>query len=420
MNDLFPTHPEDKLEEALALLAAGIPVADILAEAGADADWLRPLLNVASEVGELKSAMPLPASDASLQRMLSYSRTLAEAAPPKNLESGSWLGAFIQLLNGGWLPRLATGAVMAMMLVFLMGGTLVVLAQRSLPGQPLYTVKRMGETLQLTLTQDTAMREQLQKNFNQRRQEEAQLLLQEGGAETVTFEGKVDALTADYLTLDGLSIQLTSQTKINGDLAVGARVNLEAMTQPPDALIALTLTVIEPAPPTPTPLPTSTPTSTATATPSPTATATSGQSQTSDTLNLPTRTPTSVPPTATNSPIPLPPSPTPIPPTAAAPPTSAPPANDNNADDNVGDDNPANENEDHSGDGGNDNSDDTGDDHSGSDDNSDGNSGSGGGGDDSGGGNSGSGGGGGDDHSGSSGGGGDDKSGGDKGGGDDD
>ncbi|MFN8459303.1 MAG: DUF5667 domain-containing protein [Anaerolineae bacterium] len=408
MNDRFPHNPEDKLEEALALLAAGIPLADILAQAGADADWLRPLLSVASEVGELRAAMPLPNPNPSLQRMLNYSRALTDTPPRNNRERSGWQSVFAQFLGGGWLPRLATGAVTGLIVVFLLGGTLIVLAQRSLPGQPLYAVKRMGESAQLVLTRDATARQQLRENFNQRRQEEAQLLLKEGETETVTFEGKVEALTNNSLTLDGLAIQLTPQTKITGNLAVGARATLEVMTQPPDELMALTITIIEPAPPTPTPLPTSTPTTTSTSTPTPTATATAtpGQSQTSDTLNLPTRTPTHTPtsvpppPTATHSPTPLPPPPTAIPTAAAPPPTAAPPANENNnTNDNVGDDNSSNNNEDNSGSGGNDNTDDKGGDNSG------GNSGPGGGGDDSGGSNSGSGGGG-DDHSGSGGGGG--------------
>ncbi len=258
MNDLLPPHPEDKLEEALALLAAGIPLADILTEAGDDADWLRPLLSVASEVGELRASMPLPNPNSSLQRMLDYSRTLTDTVPPKHHETSHWLSAFTQWLSGGWLPRLATGAVTGLVVVFLLGGTVMVLAQRSLPGQSLYSLKRIGESLQLAGTQDSTAREQLRKNFNQRRQEEAKLLLQAGETEKVTFEGKVESLMDNYLTLDGLAVELTPQTEIKGELGVGARAMLEVMTQPPDELIALTITVVESAPPTPTPLPTST------------------------------------------------------------------------------------------------------------------------------------------------------------------
>lgn len=375
MNDLLPPQPEDKLEEALALLAAGIPLADILAEAGDDADWLRPLLKVASEVGELRTAMPLPNPDASLQRMLNYSRSLTAAAPPPKREANGWLTALTQLLGGGWLPRLAAGAVTGLVVVFLLGGTLVVLAQRSLPGHPLYALKRMGETVQLAGTQDTNAREQLRKNFNQRRQEETQLLLQAGETQKVTFEGKIEALMDNYLTLDGLAVELTPQTEIKGDLAIGARAILEVMTQPPDTLMALTITIIESAPPTPTPLPTATAISTHTPSPTATATATPGQSQTSDTINLPTRTSTPVPPspTATSSPTPLPPPPTAIPTEDVAPPTSVPSVNENNnTNDNINDDN-SNSNENDSGHDGNDNSDDKG-----GNDNSGSNSGSGG------------------------------------------
>ncbi len=398
MTDLLPHNPEDKLEEALALLVAGIPAAEILAQAGDDAEWLRPLLSVAAEVGQLRAAMPLPNPEASLQRMLSYSRSLTDAPAPPKLEPNGWLNALVQLLGGGWLPRLAASVATALVVVFLLGGTLVVLAQRSLPGHPLYAIKRMGETLQLALTQDSALRRQLQENFNQRRQDEVQLLLKAGEAETVAFEGKVEALTNSSVTLDGLTVRLTPQTKIDGLLALGARVNLNVMTQPPDQLVALAISVVEPAPLTPTPLPTSTATATLTPTLTPpaTATATPGQSQTSDTLNLPTRTPTATPTPLPPSPTPTNPPPPPAP-TEAAPPTAAPaPAEKNNTHHKGGDDQAANNNEDNSGGGndnaddnsGNDNADDNSGDHSGSDDSNSGSGGS----DDHSGSNSGSGG----------------------------
>jgi uncharacterized membrane protein YgcG len=369
MNNKFTHAPEDKLEEALALLAAGIPLAEVLAEAGNDASWLRPLLQVATEVGELRAALPLPPPEASLQRMLNYSQELSKAARPQaRAEAPGWLSALSQFLLGGWLPRLAAGAVTALVVVALLGGTLTVLAQRSLPGQSLYPLKRLGEAFQLSLTQDPASRTRLQENFNQRRQQEAQLLLQQNVAATVRFEGEIEAQTAESLTLAGLTVQLTSQTKISGNLAVGAKVSLEAQTQPPDSLVALSVNVVEPAPPTP--LPTST--STSTPTPLPTATATPGQSQANDVIRLPSPTPTATPlpppPTATSTPEVVLPTATPVPPSGGDNANSNNTVNDNSgADDNANSNETGNSNDDNTN--GNDNS--GGDDHSGNDNSSD-------------------------------------------------
>lgn len=401
--------PEDQLEDALAMLAAGIPVADILADAGDDADWLRPLLEVAAEVKELRPAISVPSPEASLQRMLTYGQKLAADSPPAPAQS-NWSIFLGGLLSGGWLPRLATGLVSALFIVVLLGGTLTVLAQRSLPGQPLYALKRMGETLRLNLTLDPDQRGQLLENFNQQRQTEAKLLLEQNQVAAVSFSGRVDAVTGSSLTVAGLEIQLTPQTKVSGVLAVGARVNVEALTQPPDRLSALTVTVVEPAPPTPLPSPTSTstpaPSPTVTATPTPTATATRSLTRDADTLQLPTFTPTSTPTSVpTNTPTVPPPEATATPPPASPliPPTVS--SDDGNTNENGSEDLNNNDNvsgNDDTDDHGNDNgSDDSGNDNSGSDggDNSGSgsdNSGSSGGGDDNSGSGSSGGGGGGD------------------------
>lgn len=347
---------DDKLEDALAMLAAGLSVTEILADAGDDADWLRPLLETATEVGELRAAISIPSPEASLQRMLAYGRELATTSPPVAPVQSSWSAALASLFGGGWLPRLATGLVSALFLLVLLGGTLTVLAQRSLPGEPLYGLKRAGETLRLSLTLDPDQRAQLLENYNQHRQTEVKLLLERAQVAAVDFYGQVETVTGTTLRLAGLTLQLTPETKITGNLAAGAQVKVEVLTQPPDDLVALAVTVTKPAPPTPTPLPTPT------STPSPTATATATRvlSSDTDTLRLPTFTPTTTPTEVpTNTPTVPPP-----PPTATQPaPAPLPPggSNDNsndNADDQSSDDSGSS----------NDNSDnDSDDEHSGSD-----------------------------------------------------
>jgi uncharacterized membrane protein YgcG len=381
MKDKFTLNPENKLEDALAMLAAGISVADILADAADDADWLRPLLEVAAEVEELGPALKVPPPDASLQRMLAYSQELAAVSQPAAPGRSSWLAGLATLLGGGWVPRLATGLVSAMLLVLLLGGTLTILAERSLPGQPLYSLKRAGEMLRLNLNRDPDQRAQIVENYNERRQAEAIMLMEQNQVATVAFVGQLAAVTGASLRVDDLAIQLTRQTQVTGNLAAGAQVQVEVQTQPPDRLVALAVTVIEPAPPSPTPLPS--PTATLTPTPSPTTTP--HLSSTGDTLKLPSLTPTATPTDLpTSTPTLPPPTATPILPTATSsvspllPPT-------------VGSDNQSDNNENNNGSAdeagnGNENTNDSGSDNSGSgSDNSDSGS------DDSGGSNSGSG-----------------------------
>jgi hypothetical protein len=288
------------------MLAAGIPLETILAEAGEDAEMLRPLLQTADETQTLR-AVPVPPPDASLRKMLAYSETLStgtQAAPPvspgllNRLANPfkTWGQSFV--LTG---TRMATLTAMVMF-VFLagtvLGSSITLAAQDSLPGQSLYGLKRLTETMRLGITWNETILDQLQETYNQRRRMETNLLLKQGQEASVVFETNIRSVDGTTLQLDGLVIHITPDTVINGELTPGTRIQLEAITQPPDTLVALTLTVIDPAPvvaptstSTPTPTLTVTPTITPTATSTPTATP--GISQDTDTLSMPTATPLS-------------------------------------------------------------------------------------------------------------------------------
>jgi len=249
-NHNLPFGTEDKLEDALMMLAGGVPLDTILAEVGDEAGWLRPLLETAAEIGELQPAVPIPPPDASLQKLLAHGTRLAADSHPQPATSSpkGWLTGWLNLFNGRL--RLATAAIAALLVVILAGGTLTVTAgQNSLPGESLYLLKQAEETVRLGLTRDPVQHQQLQEAFNQRRLTEVRLLLNQNKEAEVAFDSYIQALTATGFELDGLKAQLTPETEIKGQLGEGARVHVEAITRPPDTLLIITVTVIEPAPP---------------------------------------------------------------------------------------------------------------------------------------------------------------------------
>jgi len=324
----------EQFEHALAMLAAGIPLETILAEAGGDADWLRPMLETAELTAELKQAVVIPPPQASLQRMLAHSQTMAP--PVKSTPKPNPIAALLGLLSRGLTPlatgfkgaALAASLLTAFLAGTIMGGGLSLAAQDSLPGQPLYGLKRTEETIRLNLTANPVSRERLLETFRLRRQMETTLLLHQGEQVMVVIEDKITAISGNIITVDGFATELTPETTITGELTVGAQVRLEAVTRPPDQLTALTITVTTPGPPTPT----SSPTATGTPRPSPTPTATpsvpTATSQAADTL-------------------------------PAAGPDDDVGSNDNSgSDDNSGNDNSGNDNDDNPDDDRNDNSDD--------------------------------------------------------------
>ncbi len=283
----------EQFEHTLAMLAAGIPLETVLAEAGGDADWLRPMLETAALTAELKHAVVIPPPQASLQRMLAHSQTMT-APPVKSAPKPNPLTAILGLLSRGLAPlatgfkgaALAASLLTAFLAGTIMGGGLSFAAQDSLPGQPLYGLKRTEETIRLNLTANPVSRERLLETFRLRRQMETTLLLHQGEHVMVVIEDKITAISDNVITIDGFATELTPETTITGELTVGAQVRLEAVTRPPDQLTALTIIVTTPGPPTPTSSPSPTATSTPNPSPTPTITPTAptATSQAADTL----------------------------------------------------------------------------------------------------------------------------------------
>jgi len=275
ITDSKPTvNAENKLEKALQMMANEDSIESVLAYAPEEADWLRPLLELSDELGELRDAVPIPPPEASLQKMLAHANALAAAQPPMAAPRAGWWVTLGRSFSGGLFPRAAT-LVAAFLIAFLscmvLGGGATIAAQNSLPGQPLYGLKRAFESLRLNLTYDPLQQMELQETFNQRRLEETVLLLQQGQQAKVVFEDNIQSVTGTTIVVSGLTIEITPETIVTGELLVDARVRVEVVTQPPSTLNALTITVIQPAPPTatPTPSPSATPTAAPTITPTP-------------------------------------------------------------------------------------------------------------------------------------------------------
>ena len=301
------SHQDDKLEDALALLAAGVPPDEILSEAGDDAAWLEPLLAAASDVMMTQAQAPLPPPDASLNRMLTYGQSV-KMPPAQYAASGGWLATLAQRWRSSWALRLAVGLATVLLIVVLSGGVLLQAAQSSLPGQPLYGLKRAGESIQLNLTQSPQARQALMQSLNQRRRSEIDQLLSQDQRVRVTYSGQVEAVAADTVMLAGLVVQITPNTLINGPLNPGDQVELIAITRPPDSLLALAITLIGPGASGPILAETSTHTPTSISTAGPVSTPTTGgtvgvatQASTAQTAVEPTATafPATLSPTAT-------------------------------------------------------------------------------------------------------------------------
>jgi hypothetical protein len=281
---------EEELEEALRLLREGAPLEAVAARY----PELAPALRAAYLLERARPPGPsLRAELASRAAFLRRAEELRAARRP-------WAGILF-----GWLRYARAGAVLAGIL--LIAGMLHLLAQQSLPGDPLYGLKRAEEQVWLALTLDPVERRLVEETLAARRWEEYRALAQRRGSGTVTWEGRIEGIEGTTWRIGGIPVEVFPETEIVGPVALDQRAMVTAFLGPEGRWIALRIQAI-PEAPTWTPEPTRTPeeiqeTSTPTSTPTRT--------------RPPTRTPG---PTATPVPAPAPtaiPSPT-------APETSTP------------------------------------------------------------------------------------------------
>jgi hypothetical protein len=244
MNDEHISDPDEKLEDILAMVAAGLTVEEALANAGDRAEELRPLVTIVAEIPDIRQTIPIPPPDASLQRMLDHGETLvaadrgAAASKPwwqtilPGFAGWDWSAAY----NRGLLATvIATGLLVICLGGGIFGSSIVLAAGDSLPGEALYRVKRLGETVRLFLAENDAKQKWLLEDFSTRRTQEVQRLLQRGDQAAVAITGQIDSVTGPELKIGSLTILVRPDTRIDGRLETGARVRVAGITQPPNS-----------------------------------------------------------------------------------------------------------------------------------------------------------------------------------------
>lgn len=328
------------LDECLSRLREGGRLEDCLARYRQEAAEIAPLLEMALTLRTLKETEPpSPAAMAAGRE-----RFLEEAARRRQSEARSWsrrvqkAGRQLRgLLQRGMrgqpaLGRLATATLTALLLFALVGGGAVIASAHSLPGDPLYPVKRAAEQVQLLLTFDPTAKASLRSRFQERRQAEVEAVVAQGRQVEVELPGRIQSLSETIWWVGGYRVILGADTVVEGEPAVGLMADVDALAQADGSLLARRITVEGPRPkaplrPTATPTPTATPKPTATPRPltelkpSPTVspTPTIVATPTKEPSPTPSSTPTPTP-TATLTPTPtLTPTSTPTPTPTATP-----------------------------------------------------------------------------------------------------
>ena len=212
-------HLFDALEEGLAALETGSDLESVLAGYPDQQDELLALLDAAQAARELaQPEIPAAAQHRSRTRVLNRAAELRSAAKPH------WRP---------WqrLPKLAVAALLVLV-ILLSGSGLIVASARTLPGDAIYPIKRVVESIQLGLTFDPATHDQIESQFQERRLEEVEQLLDLNRTELVSFYGEVNQQNPDVWVIDGLEVLITPETLIIGKIKLGDLVEVEGLTLP--------------------------------------------------------------------------------------------------------------------------------------------------------------------------------------------
>jgi len=118
---------------------------------------------------------------------------------------------------------------LAILLVFLFAGSL--LSRSAIPGDFLYGPKRTLEDLRMSLTSNSDAIDDLREIYQVERLDEVRTLLRLGRSAEVEFEGTISGITDETLTVSGILINMTGETRLNGTPDLLALVRVGGYTE---------------------------------------------------------------------------------------------------------------------------------------------------------------------------------------------
>lgn len=210
----------EALNDCLDRLAAGETVEQCLARYPELAPQLRPLLDLQ-------------------QRIRTAQGDEMEAIVARDRGRPRFEEALSTPARRGSVASRVLAMVATLLLVFAGVGTVVLVsAQDSLPGDPLYGVKRAGENVWLALSGDDALLDQLTRR---RHDELARMLAQNRTGET-TFEGAITSISRPQAVIAGFDVRITPATRGTIYLREGGVVAARVRVTADGDVVALELT----------------------------------------------------------------------------------------------------------------------------------------------------------------------------------
>ncbi len=230
------------LDHGLNGLALGEDAAAICARYPHLSVDLRPLLDVA-RLAQQHGTRQVPAG----AQHTSRARFLAQAAELRQQDDRSRpvpagvLGVLreVRRLPGRLAAHRAVALVLALALVFVLGGYGALAASaQSLPGEPLYGLKRTVEQTQLLLSPDDRARAELEQRFDERRVDEAQRVAASTRTVPLEFGGQLESQAGERWSVAGITVIVRPDTPVAGTPVPGLFVQVQGTSQPDGSVLA--------------------------------------------------------------------------------------------------------------------------------------------------------------------------------------
>ena len=216
---------ETILIECLTAIEAGTTAEQLLARYPAYAPQLAPALRVATRLRSLERSGPAPViQQRARAAFLARTAAMRPASP--------------QAASARWLLRPLVSFVTALTLVAVVGSGVLAASAASLPGDPLYGVKRSFEDLQFSLAREPLQRANLQESYTRRRAEEVKAVQASKRVTSVQFTASIDAMNGSVWEVGGFTVQVLPGASVHGVPQVGELVQVTGRTRSDGQIVA--------------------------------------------------------------------------------------------------------------------------------------------------------------------------------------
>ena len=214
-------------DACVTALENGVPLEECLKQYPEFVQELRPMLHISTQTRMTLQSIqaPVRSQQESRSRFLAQAARLSKEAhavsTPANLLN--WAQS---LFRGAFSRALLTAAVFVLVII-LAGAGAVRASAHSLPGTPLYGLKRTIEQTQIVLSPNAESRARLEEKFSEQRTLETHQVVERGWNVSLEFGGQLEAMNAETWMVEGVAVIVPSGTQIEGSPQIGLYVRVQ-------------------------------------------------------------------------------------------------------------------------------------------------------------------------------------------------